>query len=92
MQEFLVGGAIRDKILGIATESTEKDYVVVGSSPEEMQSLGFRQVGKEFPVFLHPKSNEEYALARLERKIGKGYKGFEFDTSKSVTLEQDLFR
>ena len=92
MQEFLVGGAIRDKILGIATESTEKDYVVVGSSPEEMQSLGFRQVGKEFPVFLHPKSNEEYALARLERKIGKGYKGFEFDTSKSVTLEQDLSR
>jgi tRNA nucleotidyltransferase (CCA-adding enzyme) len=92
MQEFLVGGAIRDKILGIASESTEKDYVVVGSSPEEMQSLGFRQVGKEFPVFLHPKSNEEYALARLERKIGKGYKGFEFDTSKSVTLEQDLSR
>lgn len=92
MQEFLVGGAIRDKILGIATESTEKDYVVVGSSSEEMQSLGFRQVGKEFPVFLHPKSNEEYALARLERKIGKGYKGFEFDTSKSVTLEQDLSR
>ena len=92
MQEFLVGGAIRDKILGIATESTEKDYVVVGSSSEEMQSLGFRQVGKEFPVFLHPKSKEEYALARLERKIGKGYKGFEFDTSKSVTLEQDLSR
>ena len=92
MQEFLVGGAIRDKILGIATESTEKDYVVVGSSPEEMKSLGFRQVGKEFPVFLHPQSKEEYALARLERKVGKGYKGFEFNTSKSVTLEQDLSR
>ena len=92
MQEFLVGGAIRDKILGIATEATEKDYVVVGSSPEEMKSLGFLQVGKEFPVFLHPKSKEEYALARLERKVGKGYKGFEFDTSKSVSLEQDLSR
>ena len=92
MQEFLVGGAIRDKILGIATESTERDYVVVDSSPEEMKSLGFRQVGKEFPVFLHPQSKEEYALARLERKVGKGYKGFEFITSKSVTLEQDLSR
>ena len=92
MQEFLVGGAIRDKILGIATESTEKDYVIVDSSPEEMKSLGFRQVGKEFPVFLHPQSKEEYALARLERKVGKGYKGFEFNTSKSVTLEQDLSR
>ena len=92
MQEFLVGGAIRDKILGIATESTEKDYVVVDSSPEEMKSLGFRQVGKEFPVFLHPQSKEEYALARLERKVGQGYKGFEFNTSKSVTLEQDLSR
>jgi tRNA nucleotidyltransferase (CCA-adding enzyme) len=88
----LVGGAIRDKILGIATESTEKDYVIVDSSPEEMKSLGFRQVGKEFPVFLHPQSKEEYALARLERKVGKGYKGFEFITSKSVTLEQDLSR
>ena len=92
MQEFLVGGAIRDRILGVATETTERDYVVVESSPEEMKSLGFRQVGKEFPVFLHPQSNEEYALARLERKVGKGYKGFEFDTSKSVTLEQDLSR
>ena len=92
MQEFLVGGAIRDKILGISTESTERDYVVVESSHEEMKSLGFRQVGKEFPVFLHPQSKEEYALARLERKVGKGYKGFEFNTSKSVTLEQDLSR
>ncbi len=92
MKEFLVGGAIRDRILGVATETTEKDYVVVGSSPEEMNSLGFRQVGKEFPVFLHPETNDEYALARIERKIGKGYKGFEFDTSNSVTLEQDLSR
>jgi len=92
MKEFLVGGAIRDRILGVATETTEKDFVVVGSSPEEMKSLGFRQVGKEFPVFLHPKTNDEYALARIERKIGKGYKGFEFDTSNSVTLEQDLSR
>jgi len=68
------------------------DWVVVGSSPDEMLDLGYRQVGKEFPVFLDPGTQEEYALARLERKVGKGYKGFEFDTSKSVTLEQDLSR
>jgi len=92
MKEFLVGGAIRDRILGIANESTEKDFVVVGSSPEEMSSLGFRQVGKEFPVFLHPETKDEYALARIERKIGRGYKGFAFDTANSVTLEQDLSR
>ena len=92
MQTFLVGGAIRDKILGVSTETAVKDYVVVGSSPEEMKALGFRQVGKEFPVFLHPQTNEEYALARQERKVGKGYKGFEFNTSNSVTLEQDLSR
>ena len=92
MEIYLVGGAIRDELLGIANEDTEKDFVIVGSSPKEMKSLGYRQVGKEFPVFLHPESNEEYALARLERKVGLGYTGFEFDTSKSVTLKQDLSR
>ncbi len=92
MKKYLVGGAVRDHLLGIADDNTEKDWVVVGSSPEEMLDLGYRQVGKEFPVFLHPGTQEEYALARLERKVGAGYKGFEFDTSKSVTLEQDLSR
>ena len=92
MEIFLVGGAIRDQVLGIATEATEKDYVVVGSSPKEILSLGYRQVGKDFPVFLHPETHDEYALARIERKVGPGYSGFEFDTSKTVTLEQDLSR
>ena len=92
MKVYLVGGAVRDRLLNIADDNTEKDWVVVGSSPDEMLDLGYRQVGKEFPVFLHPGTQEEYALARLERKIGKGYKGFEFDTSKAVTLEQDLSR
>jgi len=92
MKKYLVGGAVRDRLLGIANDNTEKDWVVVGSSPEEMLDLGYRQVGKEFTVFLHPGTQEEYALARLERKVGKGYKGFEFDISKAVTLEQDLSR
>ncbi len=92
MKVYLVGGAVRDRLLGISDSNTEKDWVVVGSSPDEMLDLGYRQVGKEFPVFLHPGTQEEYALARLERKVGKGYKGFEFDTSKAVTLEQDLSR
>jgi len=92
MKKYLVGGAVRDRLLGIANENTEKDWVVVGSSPEEMLDLGYRQVGKEFPVFLHPGTQEEYALARVERKVGTGYKGFEFDTSSEVTLEQDLSR
>lgn len=92
MKKYLVGGAVRDQLLGIADENTEKDWVVVGMSPDEMLDLGYRQVGKQFPVFLHPGTQEEYALARLERKVGVGYKGFEFDTSKSVTLEQDLSR
>ncbi len=92
MKVYLVGGAVRDRLLGVADDNTEKDWVVVGSSPDEMLDLGYRQVGKEFPVFLHPGTQEEYALARLERKVGKGYKGFEFDTSKTVTLEQDLSR
>lgn len=92
MEKYLVGGAVRDKLLSIADENTEKDWLVVGSSPEEMLDLGYRQVGKKFPVFLHPDTQEEYALARVERKVGKGYKGFEFDISKTVTLEQDLSR
>ncbi len=92
MKKYLVGGAVRDQLLGIANEHTENDWLIVGSSPEEMLDLGYRQVGKEFPVFLHPGTQEEYALARVERKVGKGYKGFEFDTSKTVTLEQDLSR
>ena len=92
MKKYLVGGAVRDQLLGIADENTEKDWVVVGSSSDEMLDLGYRQVGKEFPVFLHPGTKEEYALARLERKVSAGYKGFEFDTSSEVTLEQDLSR
>ncbi len=92
MKTYLVGGAVRDRLLGISDSNTEKDWVVVGSSPDEMMDLGYRQVGKEFPVFLDPDKQEEYALARLERKVGKGYKGFEFDTSSEVTLEQDLSR
>jgi tRNA nucleotidyltransferase (CCA-adding enzyme) len=92
MKVYLVGGAVRDQLLGVADEYTEKDWVVVGSSSEQMLDLGYRQVGKDFPVFLHPGTQEEYALARLERKVGAGYKGFKFDTSSQVTLEQDLSR
>ncbi|ABL01986.1 Polynucleotide adenylyltransferase region [Candidatus Ruthia magnifica str. Cm (Calyptogena magnifica)] len=92
MKVYLVGGAVRDQLLGIADEFTEKDWMVVGSSSKQMLDLGYRQVGKNFPVFLHPGTQEEYALARLERKIGTGYKGFKFDISSQVTLEQDLFR
>ena len=92
MEIYLVGGAVRDELLGIADNTTEKDYVVVGGSIEEMRSLGYRQVGKDFPVFLHPKTHEEYALARTERKVGAGYTGFAFDTSTEVSLEEDLSR
>ncbi len=92
MKKYLVGGAVRDELLGVANSNTENDWVVVGSTQSEMLELGYMQVGKEFPVFLHPQTKEEYALARLERKVGLGYKGFEFDTSKAVTLEQDLSR
>jgi len=92
MEIYLVGGAVRDELLGISNDKSVKDYVVVGSSPEEMKSLGYRQVGKNFPVFIDPKSSDEYALARTESKVGVGYSGFEFDTSKTVTLEQDLYR
>lgn len=92
MEIYLVGGAVRDELLGISNNKSVNDYVVVGSSPQEMKSLGYRQVGKNFPVFIDPDSSDEYALARIESKVGVGYSGFEFDTSKSVTLEQDLYR
>lgn len=87
---FLVGGAVRDALLNRAI--VDKDYVVVGSSVEEMLALGFVQVGKDFPVFLHPKTKQEYALARTEKKAGQGYTGFDCDASASVTLEEDLLR
>ncbi|MCL1141943.1 multifunctional CCA addition/repair protein [Shewanella gaetbuli] len=90
MNTYLVGGAVRDKLLGLPIK--DKDYVVVGSSVDEMLALGYQQVGKDFPVFLHPKTQQEYALARTERKTGTGYQGFSCDASKSVTLEQDLLR
>ena len=90
MQVYLVGGAVRDHLLGHPYH--EKDYVVVGASPNQMLNLGYQPVGKDFPVFLHPGTKEEYALARTERKSGTGYHGFEFHTDTSVTLEQDLIR
>lgn len=90
MQIYRVGGFVRDKLLGLTPHDC--DYVVVGSTPQEMLNLGFRQVGKYFPVFLHPKTNEEYALARTEKKSGLGHTSFEVDCSKHVTLEQDLSR
>jgi len=90
MKIYLVGGAVRDKLLNLPV--TERDWVVVGATPEEMIKLGFIPVGKDFPVFLHPETKEEYALARTERKTGHGYKGFEFHASPDVTLEQDLQR
>jgi tRNA nucleotidyltransferase (CCA-adding enzyme) len=90
MQCYLVGGAVRDKLLGYPFH--ERDWVVVGSTPEEMLAAGFKPVGRDFPVFLHPKTNEEYALARIERKSGRGYHGFTFLSSPDVTLEQDLER
>lgn len=90
MDIYLVGGAIRDQLLGIPNQ--EKDWVVVGSTPDEMLDMGFKTVGKDFPVFLHPDTGEEYALARTERKTAPGYGGFEFYTDSSVTLEADLKR
>lgn len=90
MKTYLVGGAVRDKLLGRTV--TEKDWVVVGSSPEQMIARGFMPVGQDFPVFLHPHTKEEYALARTERKTGKGYGGFSFYCGEEVTLEDDLIR
>ena len=87
---YIVGGAVRDGLLGLPVQ--DRDYVVVGSTPEQMLAEGFRPVGKDFPVFLHPKTNQEYALARTERKTAAGYKGFVFHTDEHVTLEQDLIR
>lgn len=90
MQVYLVGGAVRDSLLGHPYQ--EKDYVVVGATPEHMLAQGFQPVGKDFPVFLHPETKEEYALARTERKSGKGYHGFQFFTDTTVSLEEDLIR
>jgi tRNA nucleotidyltransferase (CCA-adding enzyme) len=90
MKIYAVGGAIRDTLMGLPVHDT--DYVVVGSSVDEMIAKGFRPVGKDFPVFLHPDTQAEYALARTERKTGQGYKGFHFYADPSVTLEQDLER
>ncbi|MEE4659887.1 MAG: multifunctional CCA tRNA nucleotidyl transferase/2'3'-cyclic phosphodiesterase/2'nucleotidase/phosphatase [Halieaceae bacterium] len=90
MKTFLVGGAVRDRLLGLDVQ--ERDWVVVGATPKEMEALGFRQVGRDFPVFLHPETGEEYALARTERKRGHGHRGFEVHSDPGVTLEEDLRR
>jgi len=90
MQTYLVGGAVRDTLLGRAV--VDRDYVVVGATPDDLLTLGYKPVGKDFPVFLHPHSGEEHALARTERKTGHGYHGFDFQVDASVTLEQDLGR
>lgn len=90
MQTYLVGGAVRDNLLNYPVY--DKDWVVVGATPEQMQQQGFRPVGKDFPVFIHPESGEEYALARTERKSGKGYTGFLYHASPEITLEEDLIR
>jgi tRNA nucleotidyltransferase (CCA-adding enzyme) len=90
MQTYLVGGAVRDGLLNIAIK--DKDWVVVGSTPAELINLGYSQVGADFPVFLHPQTKEEYALARTERKSGSGYQGFNCDFNPDITLEEDLMR
>lgn len=90
LEIYLVGGAVRDRLLGLPVH--ERDWVVVGATPEAMERQSFRAVGKEFPVFLHPETGEEYALARTERKVGPGYHGFTFHAEPDVTLEQDLAR
>src|SRR5881397_1403560 len=90
MRTFRVGGALRDALLGLPVNDT--DWVVVGATPEEMIEAGYLPVGNDFPVFLHPDTREEYALARTERKTGRGYHGFAFQASPEVTLEQDLAR
>ena len=90
MKTYLVGGAVRDRLLGLPPG--DRDFVVVGQTPAQMLARGFRAVGRDFPVFLHPGSNEEYALARTERKSGRGHRGFVVDADPSVTLEDDLRR
>ncbi len=90
METYLVGGAVRDKLLNLKVK--DRDWVVVGGSPQEMEKLGYRAVGKDFPVFLHPETHEEYALARTERKTAPGYSGFAFNAAPNVTLEEDLRR
>src|SRR3954469_18025106 len=90
MRSFRVGGAVRDALLGLPVNDT--DWVVVGATPDEMIAAGYLPVGKDFPVFLHPETREEYALARTERKTGRGYHGFAFHAAPDVTLEQDLGR
>ena len=90
MQAYIVGGAVRDGLLGLPVQ--DRDWVVVGATPDDMLAQGYRPVGKDFPVFLHPETHEEYALARTERKTGPGYRGFVFHTSPDVTLEDDLVR
>lgn len=90
MKIYLVGGAVRDMLLGLPVH--ERDWVVVGATPEQMLTLGYKPVGKDFPVFLHPDTREEYALARTERKTAPGYRGFTFHADPDVTLEQDLHR
>ena len=90
MNIYAVGGAIRDELLGVPVQ--DRDYVVVGATPEQMVAQGYRPVGKDFPVFLHPQTHEEYALARTERKTAAGYHGFQFFYAPDVTLEEDLAR
>ena len=90
MKTYVVGGAVRAELLGLPVQ--DRDYVVVGASPEDMIEQGFKPVGRDFPVFLHPETHEEYALARTERKTARGYHGFEFYAAPDVTLEQDLAR
>jgi tRNA nucleotidyltransferase (CCA-adding enzyme) len=90
MEIYEVGGAVRDALLGRPVR--ERDWLVVGATPEDLQKLGYRRVGKDFPVFLHPVTGEEYALARTERKVAPGYTGFTFDASPTITVEQDLER
>src|SRR6478735_4607345 len=90
MRTYMVGGAVRDALLGVPV--SDHDWVVVGATPQEMIAAGYLPVGKDFPVFLHPQTREEYALARTERKTAKGYHGFAFHAEPGVTLEEDLAR
>src|SRR5687768_1945582 len=90
MRIYLVGGAVRDKLLGLPVK--ERDWVVVGARPEDLETQGYKPVGRDFPVFLHPKTHDEYALARTERKTAAGYRGFSVHAAPEVTLEEDLRR